>query len=120
MPEAWSILTSNNSLYTRDVRNISVINMTFGHLHRGDCSFAMKVKTRVSQTIDLRLYSLLMDTGQAVFTASALMGCDVPGNNAYLGVSAHRSDGLIQGQRLYLSKSIMDQMVLFLHTIILF
>ncbi|CAF3516960.1 unnamed protein product [Rotaria sp. Silwood1] len=61
------------------------------------------VKTRVTQIIDLRLYSLLIDAGQGVFAASALMGCDVPGNNAYMSVSMQRSDGLIQGQRLYLS-----------------
>ncbi|CAF1377171.1 unnamed protein product [Rotaria sp. Silwood1] len=102
-PEPWLMAYTNTTLYTRDVRNISVINMTFGDFDRGKCSFAVKVKTRVTQIIDLRLYSLLIDAGQGVFAASALMGCDVPGNNAYMSVSMQRSDGLIQGQRLYLS-----------------
>ena len=65
----------------------------------------MTVKTRVTQTIDLRLFSLLIDNGEAVFTASALMGCDLPGNRAYLSVIMQRSDGLTQGQRLFLSKN---------------
>lgn len=65
----------------------------------------MKARTRASQTIDLRHYSRLVDAGEAVFTASAFMGCDVPGNIAYLSVSMHRPDGLIQRERLYLSKN---------------
>ncbi|CAF4596236.1 unnamed protein product [Rotaria socialis] len=102
-PGSWLIVSFNRTLYTLDVRNISVMNMTFGGFDRGNCSFSVQAKTRVSQIIDLRLYSVLIDAGQAVFSASALIGCDVPGNVAYLSVSMQRSDALIQGQRLFLS-----------------
>ncbi|CAF1334146.1 unnamed protein product [Rotaria magnacalcarata] len=102
-PQSWSIGSFNRTLYTLDVRTISVINMKFGDFDRGNCSFATQAKTRVSQILDLRLYSVLIDAGQAVFSAKALIGCDVPGNVAYLSVSMQRSDALIQGQRLFLS-----------------
>lgn len=82
------------------------MNMTFGDFNRGNCSYAIKAnKTRLSQNIDVSYYSRLIDAGEAVFTASALMGCDVPGNNAYLSITMRRSDGIVQGKRLYLSKS---------------
>ncbi|UJR19683.1 hypothetical protein I4U23_022817 [Adineta vaga] len=102
-PGASKMIYSNTILYTRDVRNISIMNMTFGDFERAKCSFAVEPKARAIQNIDLRLYSLLIDAGLAVFTASALIGCDIPGNNAYLSVLMQRPDGLAQGQRLYLS-----------------
>lgn len=97
---------ANTTLHVRDVRNISTMNMTFGDFNRGNCSYAIRAnKTRLSQTADLNYYSRLIDAGEAIFTASALMGCDVPGNNAYLSISMRRSDGIVQGKRLFLSKS---------------
>ncbi|CAF1689289.1 unnamed protein product, partial [Adineta ricciae] len=45
-PRAWRTIYSNTTLYTRDVRNISIVNMTFGDFRRGKCSFAIKPRAR--------------------------------------------------------------------------
>ena len=93
--------------------------MTFGDFRRGKCSFAIKPRARFLQSIDLRLYSLLIDTGLAILTASALMGCDIPGNHAYLSVLMQRSDGLAQGNRSYLSNTRITYLV-FVHYTLFF
>jgi hypothetical protein len=79
-----------------------VIKTVVGH-NWGKCMFKMRGKTRVSQEIDLRQYSLLIDNEKAMFSSSAFWGCNVSDNFAYVEVTTHRSDGILHGDRLYLS-----------------
>ena len=83
--------------------------MTFDGFNGGNCSFAVKPDGRFRQDIDLRLYSLLIDNGRAGFNASALMGCDRPGEYVYMSVGMHHRDGIIQGHRQHLNKSSIKQ-----------
>ncbi len=68
--------------------------------HRGNCSFVLSNKTRVYQDINLRSYSLLIDTDNAGFYFSAFANC----NHSYFGINMYRSDGILQGVKIYSSK----------------
>lgn len=84
--------------------NISQHNQSLG-----DCVFVLTSNgTRVSQFIDLKLYSRLIDLGNAMFSASAFFGCNGSNtsNASYVEVSAHSSDGNLLEIPIYLSKII--------------
>lgn len=57
---------------------------------REKCALVMWEKTRVYQMIDLHLYSLLINTNNAMINFNALASC----NQSYFEIHMFRSDGI--------------------------
>lgn len=90
-----------------------MINMTLDDW--GNCTFRMMNKTaRVSQFIELRHYSRLIEVGKAMVSSSAFFGCNGSTNAPYVEVSVHGSDGNLVDTQLYLSKNNIYSFDLFL------
>ncbi len=102
----WQTIQIRNGLSVVQLSIVDITNTTLTNHNWGKCMFRMMNKTaRVSQFIDLRHYSRLIDMDKAMYSSSAFFGCNGFTNATYVEVTAHRSDGNLVETQVYLSKN---------------
>ena len=70
------------------------------NVSRGNCSFVVSAKARIYQTIDLKSYSLLINTNSSQIFFSAFASC--PGS--YFEIHIYRSNEILHDLKNYSGK----------------
>jgi hypothetical protein len=88
------------TLVSEVIQNFTSENTTVDNREWGEYLFAISAITQVYQDINLRSYSLLIDTDNAAFSFSAFANC----NQSYFQIDMHQSDNILHGSKSYLGK----------------